>query len=69
MDDSSHIPVSCQVFVQVLYSNVMQVTSPGVMADAVARLLGAIRRYDEAAVHAVLDERLARSVRLGGGPT
>jgi hypothetical protein len=39
------------------------------MADAEARLLGAICRYDKAAVHAVLDERLARSVRLGGGPT
>jgi MerR family transcriptional regulator, light-induced transcriptional regulator len=31
----------------------------GLLADALARLLDAIARYDEAAVHAVLDENLA----------
>src|SRR3954466_14566888 len=33
--------------------------SAGLFRDAAARLLAAISRYDEAAVHAVLDESLA----------
>lgn len=34
-------------------------SSEGLLEDAAARLLAAIERYDEAAVHAVLDESLA----------
>ena len=40
--------------------------SEGLLEDAAARLLAAIERYDEAAVHAVLDESLARFSEASG---